>query len=119
MNDTRVQELWLQAAFDPYFGPAPNDFAARAPASAQLVLRNAQGRIEESLDLALPLATLQTRRLGDDPVPFIEVVLDTYRGTSRWGGTTTRFVRVEGGHAHWLPCEVYSCTFGCTYPLCQ
>jgi hypothetical protein len=108
-----VQRYWSAAAF--VDANAPPEFGARPIASAQLVLRDAEGKIRESLDFGLALVTLETRRLGDDPAAYGEVTLDTHRGSSRWGGSTTRFVRVEGGHARWLSCEAFRCSLGCDF----
>jgi hypothetical protein len=108
LDDKKVEDLWFTSyRYDHPDGPAA--------ASAQLVLRDARGKIVESLDLEMPLAKLETFRFGDDPIPSFALAIDTYAGMGRWGGTTHRIARIEGGRTRW-PCETYyKCALGCGF----
>lgn len=98
LDDATVAANWFHAFAD----APPTGFEGLF--TAQLILRDEHGGIVESLDLENPLAKLESIRLGDDLVPYLEVAIDTYHGASRWGGTTHRFARVEAGHTKWLEC---------------
>lgn len=112
IDDAFVTKEWF-SAFE--YGPT-GDFVTTPAVTAQLVLRNVHGKIVESLDLEHPLAKLEPVRLGDDLVPYLEVAIDTYAGISRWGGTTHRFARVEGGRTRWLECATtYQCALSCRF----
>jgi hypothetical protein len=114
LDDARVAKEWFGFAFTQT--PPPPGFETDPPASAQLILRDARHRIVESLDLELPVAKMTPVRLGDDATPYLEVALDTFGGMGRWGGTTHRFVRVEGGRSRWLDCaETYRCSLSCNF----
>jgi hypothetical protein len=114
LDDKRVDEEWFGGSFSR--GEVVPGFEASPAASAQLVLRDARRLIVESLDLQLPVAKMTPVRFGDDVVPYFEVAIDTYAGAGRWGGTTHKFVRVEGGRSRWLDCaETYRCALGCRF----
>ncbi|MFI5298405.1 MAG: hypothetical protein ACHREM_09925, partial [Polyangiales bacterium] len=115
IDDAQVADLWFTGAFN--HDEAPHTFNERRPLTAQLVLRERMGRVVESLDLELPLARVRELRLGDEAVPYIQVDIDTFGGMGRWGATTTRFVRVEGGHSKWLPCSVVQCSLSCRWGI--
>lgn len=114
LDDARVAKEWFGFAFART--PPPPDFETEPAASAQLILRDAHRRIIESLDLELPVAMMTAVRLGDDVTPYLEIAIDTFSGAGRWGGTTHRFVRVEGGRSRWLDCaETYRCSMSCNF----
>lgn len=98
LDDKTLSSNWFDA-FEDYPPAGFTDLQ-----SAQLILRDAHGRIVESFDLERALARLKPIRLGDDRVPYVEVSIDTYDGVGRWGFTTHRFARVEAGHTKWLEC---------------
>lgn len=114
LDDDRVDKEWFGATFER--GDVVPGFESTPPVSAQLVLRDARRVIVESLDLEKPLAKMTPVNLGDESVPHLEIAVDTYIGMGRWGGTTHKFVRVEGGHSKWLGCaETYRCALGCRF----
>lgn len=116
-RDKRIDDAFVGKEWFGAFEYSPTgDFVTTPAVTAQLVLRNAHGKIVESLDLEHPLAKLDPVRLGDDVVPYLEVAIDTYAGAGRWGGTTHRFARVEAGRTQWLDCATaYQCALSCRF----
>jgi hypothetical protein len=114
LTDTYVKANWPLCERE--VDDIPNKYL-----SAQLILRNADGKILQSRDFGREfedngMATMNTLTLGDPPTQTIEVSRDTYRCAGRWGGSTHMFARIERAQTIWYECaEMYSCALGCGF----
>jgi hypothetical protein len=94
VDDALVEKTWGAFSYESFATWSPD--RSGWPLSAQVVIKDASGKLVASEDLLEPSAKLALVRAGE---PYFELSIDTATGEI---GTTQRFFRVVEGRARWL-----------------